>query len=273
MKPLQITLLGSGNVASHLGPALYRAGCKINQVYSPNLNHAELLSSKIDASPVSFPGHIDLESDVFLFMLKDEAVLPLASSLQLGGKLLINTSGNSLINLLENSSNRRAIIYPLQTFSKLVPMDLGNISFFIESAIDQDLNILRALSAAFSEKIYLADSALRQQIHLAGVIAANFSNHMYAIASRLLSENGMPFSILDELIKQTVGKALVTNPESAQTGPASRYDQQVLDSQLKLLSAHPEWRQLYHLISQDIQRLSEEQSTLPPLQLHSLTGE
>ena len=268
MQPLLITLLGSGNVATHLGPALYRSGCKINQVYSPNLNHAGLLASKIGASAVNLPGHIDLSSDVFLFMLKDDAVLPLASSLHLGGKLLINTSGNSSINLLGNSSNRRAIIYPLQTFTKSVAMDLGKISFFIESAVDQDLNILRALAATFSEKVYLADSALRQQLHLAGVIASNFSNHMYSIASRLLSENGMPFSILDELIKQTTSKALGTDPERAQTGPAIRYDQDVLDSQLKLLSIHPEWQELYHLISQDIQRLSEEPSTLPPSQLH-----
>lgn len=269
MHSLVITLLGSGNVASHLGPALYKAGFKINQVYSPSHNHARLLASTIGASAVSIPSEIDLSADVFLFMLKDDGVLPLASALDLTGKLLINTSGNSSVNLLENSSARRAIIYPLQTFSKQVEMDLTRISFFIESSVAADLTILRELSAVFSEKVYLADSALRQRLHLAGVIASNFSNHMYAIASRLLVENGMPFSILEELIKQTSAKALSMDPEEAQTGPAIRYDQHVLDSQLGLLSAHPEWKQLYHLISQDIQRLGEHEPKIPASLLHS----
>lgn len=263
MQPISLILLGSGNVATHLGPSLFRAGFTIRQVYSPDLTHARLLAARVGAAAVNRAVDIDLTADVYIFMLKDDGVLPVATQLQLAGKLLINTSGNSSVDMLSQVSARRAIIYPLQTFSKAVEMNLQKVSFFIESSVPEDLTILRMLAAAFSEKVYLADSALRQQIHLAGVFAANFSNHMYAIASRLLVENGMPFSVLAELMKQTTAKALSMNPEEAQTGPAIRYDQQVLDSQLVLLGAYPEWQHLYHLISQDIQRLGEQPATLP----------
>lgn len=255
MHSTSIILLGSGNVAAHLGPALKKAGYRISQVYSPNLENAAALASRLEARPVNQLEEVSPEADLYLVMLKDDALAEIADKLKLSGKLVIHTAGSGSIELLEACSSRRGVLYPLQTFSRSVPMELSQIPFFIESSVADDLPLIRELAAALSERVYEADSATRKQIHLAAVFASNFTNHMYAIASALMKDADIPFDVLAELMVQTTRKALQTAPLEVQTGPAVRFDAAVLESQLKLLTGNRDWQRIYRNISSDIQRM------------------
>jgi glutamyl-tRNA reductase len=63
---MRITLIGSGNVATHLGAALKNAGHQIIQVYSRNLQHAALLAYHIKAEAIDDLQQISAETDVFI---------------------------------------------------------------------------------------------------------------------------------------------------------------------------------------------------------------
>jgi predicted dehydrogenase len=60
---MRITLIGSGNVATHLGAAFKNAGHKIVQVYSRNAHNAALLAYHIGANATESLENIDTDTD------------------------------------------------------------------------------------------------------------------------------------------------------------------------------------------------------------------
>jgi len=76
---LNCVLLGAGNVASHLGPALKVAGYKILQVYSRTDSSARQLALKLEAVPLVRAGDVISDADFYFVALSDSAfaeVLP-----------------------------------------------------------------------------------------------------------------------------------------------------------------------------------------------------
>ena len=55
-------------------------------------------------------------------------------------------------------------------------------------------------------------------------------------------------------MKQPV-KCMNQNSKQAQTGPAVRYDENVINKHLEMLADEPEMQELYQLVSENIHRL------------------
>ena len=89
---MRITLIGSGNVATHLGAALKNAGHRIVQVYSRNLQHAALLAYHIGASATDGVDDL-LETDIFIIAIKDDAIAGIVKELIEYKTLIVHTSG------------------------------------------------------------------------------------------------------------------------------------------------------------------------------------
>ena len=69
-----ITLIGAGNVATHLGKALFNKGFSINQVYSHSKDNAFKLASGLNAMPCNDIKFITDESDLYIIAIKDDAI-------------------------------------------------------------------------------------------------------------------------------------------------------------------------------------------------------
>ena len=102
-----------------------------------------------------------------------------------------------------------------------------------------------------TDRVLTLDGENRRILHLAAVFACNFTNHMYDLASRLLADHGIPFSVLLPLIDETAAKVHDMAPRDAQTGPAVRYDENVMRRQLAMLS-DAQTAEIYKLLSQSI---------------------
>ncbi|HPH73023.1 MAG TPA: DUF2520 domain-containing protein, partial [Paludibacteraceae bacterium] len=98
-----------------------------------------------------------------------------------------------------------------------------------------------------------SNSEDRQILHLSAVFACNFTNHFYAIAGEVLKSTNLPFAVLLPLIREGVNKLETLTPKEAQTGPAVRNDQNIINNHLKLLKAYPEWQEIYQQITKNIQ--------------------
>jgi hypothetical protein len=61
---------------------------------------------------------------------------------------------------------------------------------------------------------------------------------------------------MQSLVEETVEKVATLSPREAQTGPAVRYDEQVMNAQLQLLSELPTARRVYEVMSQSIHQLA-----------------
>ncbi|GAA4788869.1 DUF2520 domain-containing protein [Olivibacter ginsenosidimutans] len=251
---MNIVLLGSGNVATHLAYALKKAGYHIKQVFSRNIAHAKHLAEGIGAEPIDNLFYITTEADVYIIAVKDEAIEEVAGALRLRNKILLHTSGSTDIAVLQPYSTAYGVIYPLQTISKEVALDFSKVPLILEFSDAQTKAEILNLAFKLSPLIHEYNSEQRKCLHLGAVLACNFSNYLYAVAHDFLQEKKVDFGLLKPLIAETANKIQTHNPNDVQTGPAIRNDGVILDRHLALLDAHPDWQQVYRILSEGIAR-------------------
>jgi predicted short-subunit dehydrogenase-like oxidoreductase (DUF2520 family) len=98
------------------------------------------------------------------------------------------------------------------------------------------------------------------KLHVAAVFACNFVNHMYSIASDILDSENLPFDLIKPLIQETADKINELSPSVAQTGPAKRNDQLVIEKHLDLLSFSPEYQKIYREMTESIINFKEQKN-------------
>lgn len=250
---MKIVLIGAGNLATNLGKALYRAGHEIVQVYSRTEEAASALADVLKCTYTTDLEEVVRNADVFIVAVKDIALPTVASILRTGreGQLFVHTAGSMPMDIL--SFQRRGVFYPMQTFSKNKEVDFSVIPCFVEANDEKDLQCLKALALTVSDTVYELDSENRKYLHLAAVFCCNFANHCFSLGAELLKKHGdIPFSVMLPLIDETAAKLYSMSPREAQTGPAVRWDTNVMNKHLQLLAETPEWQKIYELLSKSI---------------------
>ena len=241
---MNIVLIGQGNVATNLHHAFALKGLRTQMVSS---------REGLDSLPAA---------DVYIYAVRDEALPQVVQKIAEESKMLINThlrtalhlhtSGTMPISVFGDALPHAGIMYFFQTFSKAKLIDdFSQIPVFVEGKQIDDLSAIFTLAQTLTPRVYEASQHDRERLHVAGVFANNFTNHMYAIAADILKDTHIPFQVLLPLIDQTAEKIRHLSPHDAQTGPAKRHDEQVMNHHLSLLTT-PEQKQLYTLISQMI---------------------
>ena len=66
----RVSLIGAGNVATHLARAFASAGYRIGQVYAPHIESAALLAGEVGAASVDSLSGIDGESDLYIVSVR-----------------------------------------------------------------------------------------------------------------------------------------------------------------------------------------------------------
>ena len=254
---MRITLIGSGNVATHLGAALKNAGHKIIQVYSPNLQHAALLAYHIKAEPVDDLHYVNPDTDVFIIAVNDDAIDGITSEISLHNKPILHTSGSTDLAVLLKYTQLCGVFYPLQTFSKTKELDFRNVPVCIEGASGEIFAQIKELAQTVSNHVYDVDSQQRRILHLAAVFACNFPNYLYTVAQQLLAQHQLDFDMIRPLIAETADKALQQLPATVQTGPAVRNDVTTMNKHLEMLQNEPLMQQVYELLSQGIIKMDK----------------
>lgn len=253
MKPIKsITLIGSGNVATHLGLALHNKGYLIKEVYSNTLKNAKILAHQLGAIANNNQSKINHESDLYIVAIKDDAINDFLLHYPFIDKLTVHTSGTTSINTFPELFQNYGVFYPLQTFSKKKKVDFKNIPVCIEANSLENKTLLLKLANSLSTKVYEVDSKQRKALHVAAVFACNFSNYMYSIAAYILQKENIPFNIIEPLIIETAEKIKHGNPKNLQTGPAIRKDEQIITEHLNYLENQPDIKHLYNFISNKI---------------------
>jgi len=254
---MRITLIGSGNVATHLGAAFKNAGHHIVQVYSPNLQHAALLAYHTKAEAIDSLQQIKPETDVFIIAVKDDAINTLAKELAIFHKLILHTSGSTSMATLLKYTSKAGVFYPLQTFSSSKELDFWGVPLCIEGSDEAILSEIKELAQTVSNHVKEVNSANRRILHLAAVFACNFPNYLYAVAQQVLEQHQLPFDLLRPLIMETAEKVQQQLPADVQTGPAVRNDVNSMNKHLELLKNSPVLQQIYELLSQGIIKMDK----------------
>lgn len=241
---MNIVLIGQGNVATNLHHAFALKGLRTRMVSS---------REGLDNLPAA---------DVYIYAVRDEALPSVIQTIAEESKkstnthlrtaLHLHTSGTMPISVFGDALPHAGVMYFFQTFSKAKLIDdFSQIPVFVEGRQIDDLSAIFTLAQTLTPRVYEASQHDRERLHVAGVFANNFTNHMYALAADMLKDTHIPFQVLLPLIDQTAEKVHHLSPHDAQTGPAKRRDEQVMNHHLSLLNT-PEQKQLYTLISQMI---------------------
>jgi len=252
---MHISIIGSGNVATHLALHLKKTGYKIGTVYSRNIANAKELASKVDAKAVDKIDKINTDSDIYIISVSDSVVSSIVKQITFEPKLIVHTTGSIDINVLARFKNY-GVLYPLQTFTKSKNIDVSKVPFCIEANNAEVLQQIKELADSLSDSVYELNSNQRLQCHIAAVFANNFTNYMFAVAESILQEKNIPFEIIKPLIQETVDKIMQISPHQAQTGPAVRNDKITIDKHIEIIK-NKDFKKLYSFVSDSIIKLKE----------------
>jgi predicted short-subunit dehydrogenase-like oxidoreductase (DUF2520 family) len=246
----KIVLLGAGNVGTHLFRAMQnKEDLQLIQWYNRSLNCLEKESVPLE---VTYNLNDIIDADLYIISVSD-SVIPLISKALEGKKgVIAHTAGSISMEVLEAHENH-GIFYPLQTFSKQKEVDFNQIPLCLEANLPENLNLLKRVAQAVGGPVHLINSAQRKALHVAAVFVNNFTNHLYTIGEELCKAHKVPFSVLQPLIAETANKIKLLPPSLAQTGPAARGDQKILEDHLQYLTKESH-QKLYQLISASIQQ-------------------
>ncbi|GAA4822701.1 Rossmann-like and DUF2520 domain-containing protein [Algivirga pacifica] len=258
-KPLKkVVLIGAGNVAWHMAPALEEQGFSIEKVYSRSVENAEKLCEQLyDAVPIASLDFRESEAQLFIIAVSDTAIEKIARQLQLPSQdtIVVHTSGAMGTESLKEVEGAYGVLYPLQTFSKSKKVDFKKIPICIDASTQEALDQVAEVAYALSKQVYHLSSEERRKLHVAAVLSCNFTNHFLRLAKGIMEVNGMHFEMLEPLIRETIDKAFTIGPENAQTGPAVRGDVETMNKHLLELSGDEKIQDLYKLISENIMEM------------------
>ncbi|MBO4796240.1 MAG: DUF2520 domain-containing protein [Verrucomicrobia bacterium] len=264
----RIIFVGAGNLATNLALALREKGYAVEQIYSQTESSARTLADRVQAAWTTELEKLIPDADLYIVSLKDTALVELLPEIVKGreSRFFVHTAGSIPIDLWKTvpGLEHYGVLYPMQTFSKARRVSFENIPVFIEAGTPEDVEVLTCLAKTLSRNVQTVNSAQRQALHLAAVFACNFTNHCYTLSEKILAENGLSFDVMLPLIEETTAKLRQLSPRAAQTGPAVRYDTNVMDKHIAALSGHPEWQTLYRLMSRSIHREAEEGKRIIP---------
>ena len=247
-----IVILGAGNVAFHLTRALIENTVSVRQIFNRTLAHAQEIG---EANRVSYTDKIsEIEkADLYIIACADSGIEEFSHYIPFDDVLVVHTSGSTPMSALKGDY-RKGVFYPLQTFTKSKRLKYDEIPFFVEAENPEDTMALKELAQRISNDVYELDFASRMEVQMCGVWAANFVNHMYKIAGDICEKNNVPFDVLLPLIKETANKVEEMPPYDAQTGPARRGDDVIINRHLDLLQNDSRLLQIYQILTDSIKR-------------------
>jgi len=248
-----IILVGSGNVATHLGIALQNCNYKIVQVYSKSIENAKKLAQKLNTNFTNDLTQLKT-ADLIIVSVNDDAISTVLSKLK--NTAIVHTSGSVGMDVFEPNFSDFGVFYPLQTFNKDIELTISEIPFCIEGNSKAFEKQLVEIAKNLSSNVITMNSEQRKQLHIAAVFVCNFSNQMFSIADDLLVEKDINFKILLPLIKQTIAKLNTNKPKAVQTGPAKRKNIKIIQEHINLIQQE-DIKELYQKISNSIIKTHE----------------
>ncbi len=249
---LNFCFIGAGNLATHLSTALVKNGFNVTQVYSKTEQSAKMLAEKLQSSFTISSKEIDKTVDVYVVALKDDAIDEVLLQIDFQNKLVIHCAGSLPLSILGKYSSNTGVLYPLQTFSKHREINFDQIPVFVEANSKKNEKKILAIAQKISKNVSVLNSEKRLILHVSAVFACNFVNYMYTVASDLLKSNEIPFEVIRPLIMETAEKVITIDPEKAQTGPAVRFDEKLINKHIDYLKDNKVYQELYMSLSKGI---------------------
>ena len=229
---MKIAIVGAGSVGTNLHHAFELKGIRAELVHARPLTAKEVTGYGLPVTGYGLP-----VADVYIYTVVDHVLREVVSKVHAPKALHVHTSGSMPIDVFGEDKPHAGVLYFFQSFSREVLIDdWSGIPCFIEGRNIDDIAAIYSLAQTLTSRIYEANQQDRERLHIAGIFANNYTNLMYRIAEDVLKGTQIPFEALLPLIDQTSAKMHSMRPAEAQTGPAKRNDQAVINHHIDVIS-------------------------------------
>lgn len=254
MSSIQISIVGTGNIAWHLVQMFCNAGIQIENIYGRDFQKASALADICKATAKQLLAeNSESNNTIVFFAVADDAIREVASTFNVEDIISVHVSGAVESKVLHFENNQFGVYYPLQSFSKEVQTNYKIIPVCIVAQDKQVEKLLIAIANTISNSVCTVSDLQKSKLHLAAVIVNNFTNFLYGEAFRIIEETGLEKNILFPLMQETIEKLKSRSPAEMQTGPARRGDINTMQKHHALLKSNPELMKLYDVLSKSIQ--------------------
>lgn len=255
---MKVVIIGSGNVAWHLLNRLQKTAHQVLQLV--NL-HSQQIAPAFDQFNVPYcfaTNQLHLEADIYIVAVKDDAIAHLPLPALPHQPIIMHTSGTADIEILQQFSANYGCLYPLQSFTKGIPVDFNDVPIILEASNENTQELTADFAHSLSAKHYFLSLPQRRILHLSAVIVNNFTNQLLVQAQKKLDQFDISFDLLKPLLQETIHKLSLLRPSEAQTGPASRKDMHTIAMHESLLQDDEILLHIYQTMTSAI--LTEKQS-------------
>lgn len=255
-KPV-ISIVGAGNLASALGPALVSAGYRIDRVLSrdrrSSRRRAQALARRVGAKASALGAA--LSADLLWLWVSDDAIRSCARTLSRqgdwNGKVVLHSSGalssDELVPLRRRGASV-ASLHPMMTFVPGVRVRMAEVPFAVEgdlAAVRLARRIVRDLKA----RVFTIAKRNKALYHAFGSFSSPMVIATLVMAERVAAAAGVPKRMRREvmlpIVRKTFSNYLEASAGKAFSGPIARGDVNTVRRHLRALRKVSGAREIY----------------------------
>jgi predicted short-subunit dehydrogenase-like oxidoreductase (DUF2520 family) len=256
-----ITLIGAGNLAQALGPALRKAGYRVEQVVARNnpesMRRARALARKVGAAAVQLEEAAPA-SHVIWLCHTDDALGSTAELLARNpgwkGKTVLHASGaltSDVLAPLKRAGAHTASLHPMMSFVAGTAPKMSEIPFAVEGD-KQAIAAAKQIVAKLGAEVFQIKKPSKVLYHALGSFSSPLVVATLVTAERVGKAAGLTVQqtrkIMGPILQQTVSNYLQRGPAAAFSGPIKRGDLQTIRRHLKELEKVTLARDVYRAL-------------------------
>lgn len=255
-KPV-ITIVGAGNLASALAPALRSARYRIDRILSrdrrSSLKRAQALGRRVGGKAAALGTPVS--TGVLWLCVSDDAIHPCARALSRQGswkgKIVLHSSGALSSDELAPLRRRGASVaslHPMMTFVPGVKVRMAEVPFAVEGDRGA-VRVARRIVADLGARVFAIRKANKPLYHAFGSFSSPMVIATLAMAERVAAAAGVPTRMRREvmlpIVKKTFSNYLEASADKAFSGPIARGDVNTIRRHLRALKKVPGAREVY----------------------------
>jgi predicted short-subunit dehydrogenase-like oxidoreductase (DUF2520 family) len=253
-----ITLIGAGNLAHALGPALKAAGYRIDSVVArataESRQRAKILAKELKTKWAGLD-EVEPASDIIWLLHTDDALADTARILAhkrgWRGKLALHSSGalsSDVLMPLQRAGAHTASLHPMMTFVPGTVPDISKVPFAVEGD-RRAVAVAKEIVSKLRAEIFPIRKSRKVLYHALGSFSSPMLVATLVTAERVGKAAGLTQvqtrKIMTAILQQTLKNYLERGPAAAFSGPIKRGDLETVRRHLRELKRVPEAREVY----------------------------